>query len=92
MQLLLAGLGGIVQESVFFELLEEVFGRSLGHSIFQDQKLHALHNLTAQEALKNNYEPHVVWNVLCDHMEIPDSERWGKEHVAPPFIKSLHEL
>ncbi|HCH21695.1 MAG TPA: DUF3046 domain-containing protein, partial [Bifidobacterium sp.] len=24
-------------------------------------------------------------NVLCDQMGIPDAERWGKDHNAPPM-------
>ena len=41
--------------------------------------------LTAVEALEMGEEPRVVWNVLCDQMNIPDSKRWGKDHNAPPM-------
>ena len=37
------------------------------------------------EALEMGEEPRVVWNVLCDQMNIPDSKRWGKDHNAPPM-------
>ena len=41
--------------------------------------------MTAVEALDAGEEPRVVWNVLCDQMNIPDSRRWGKGHNAPPM-------
>ena len=37
------------------------------------------------EALDAGEEPRVVWNVLCDQMEVPDSKRWGHDHNAPPM-------
>lgn len=30
-------------------------------------------------------QPRVVWNVLCDHMDVPDPQRWGSDHNAPPM-------
>ena len=40
----------------------------------------------ALDAMKDaGVEPRIVWNVLCDHMNIPDSKRWGKDHNAPPM-------
>lgn len=41
--------------------------------------------MTAVDALGAGEEPRVVWNVLCDQMGIPDSQRWGKDHNAPPM-------
>ena len=62
---------GHVQEREFWQLLEEVLGR--------------LGGMTAVDALGAGEEPRVVWNVLCDQMGIPDSQRWGKDHNAPPM-------
>ena len=67
---------GRVQEREFWQLLEEVLGRSYGRSLARDQVLDRLGGMT---------EPRVVWNVLCDQMGIPDSQRWGKDHNAPPM-------
>jgi hypothetical protein len=74
-----------VQEREFWQLLEEVLGRSYGRALARDQVLDRLNGLTAVEALEMGEEPRVVWNVLCDQMNIPDSKRWGKDHNAPPM-------
>ncbi len=77
-------LGG-VQEREFWQLLEEVLGRSYGRALAHDQVLDRLNGMTAVEALDAGEEPRVVWNVLCDQMGVPDERRWGKGHNAPPM-------
>lgn len=79
-----------MREREFWQLLEEVFGRTYGRSLSRDQRLVKLHNMTVVEALDAGVEPRVVWNVLCDQMEVPDSERWGKDHAAPPLPVDFH--
>ncbi|WP_018143603.1 DUF3046 domain-containing protein [Alloscardovia criceti] len=74
-----------MREREFWQLLEEVFGRVYGRSLAHDQTLEKLDNRTVNEAIKDGVEPRIVWNILCDHMEIPDSQRWGKDHNAPPL-------
>lgn len=74
-----------VREREFWQLLEEVFGRVYGRSLSRDQRLPKLGDMTVVEALDAGEEPRVVWNVLCDQMDIPDSKRWGKDHNAPPL-------
>ena len=74
-----------MQEREFWQLLEEVLGRSYGRALAHDQVLDRLEGMTAIEALAAGEEPRVVWNVLCDQMNIPDSRRWGKDHNAPPM-------
>lgn len=76
---------GIVKEREFWQLLEEVFGRVYGRSLSRDQHLPKLHGMTAVEALASGEEPRVVWNVLCDEMDVSDARRWGRDHVAPPM-------
>lgn len=76
---------GHMREREFWQLLEEVFGRSYGRSLARDQRLVKLDNRTVVEALEAGVEPRTVWNVLCDQMEIPDAQRWGKDHAAPPL-------
>lgn len=77
-------LGG-VQERDFWQLLEEVLGRGYGRALAHDQVLDRLNGMTAVEALEAGEEPRVVWNVLCDQMDVPDGRRWGKDHNAPPM-------
>lgn len=74
-----------MKEREFWQLLEEMLGRSYGRSVARDQVLPSLGGKTVVEALANGVEPRVVWNVLCDELQIPDSQRWGKDHNAPPL-------
>lgn len=76
-----------MREREFWELLEEVFGRSYGRALSRDQGLVALNGMTVVEALAAGEEPRVVWNVLCDQMDVPDAKRWGRgqAHNAPPM-------
>ncbi len=74
-----------MREREFWQLLEEVFGRSYGRSLSRDQQLTALDGMTVIDALDAGIEPRVVWNALCDQMDIPDPQRWGKDHNAPPL-------
>ncbi|OZG50999.1 DUF3046 domain-containing protein [Bombiscardovia coagulans] len=74
-----------MREREFWALLEEVFGRVYGRSLARDQGLVALDSMTVVEALAAGIEPRVIWNVLCNQMEVPDSKRWGKDHNAPPL-------
>lgn len=74
-----------MREREFWELLEEVFGRAYGRALAKDQQLQPLDGMTASEALEAGEEPRVVWNVLCDQMGVPDAERWGADHNAPPM-------
>lgn len=74
-----------MHEREFWQLLDEVFGHAYGRSLAQDEHLPKLHDMTAGEALDAGIKPRVVWNVLCDQMEVPDSRRWGSAHNAPPM-------
>lgn len=78
-----------MQEREFWELLEEVFGRSYGRSLARDQHLTAL-GATVVQALSAGVEPRTVWNALCDQMDVPDGKRWGKDHNAPPMPVRRH--
>ncbi|MBT1176825.1 DUF3046 domain-containing protein [Bifidobacterium callimiconis] len=79
-----------MREREFWQLVDEVFGRSYGRSLSRDQSLTALDSMTSVEALAAGVQPRVVWNVLCDQMDIPDSRRWGREHNAPPMPADGH--
>ena len=74
-----------MREREFWELLEETFGRAYGRTLAKDQQLQRLDGMTVSEALTAGEEPRVVWNVLCDQMGVPDEERWGADHNAPPM-------
>ena len=50
-----------MREREFWELLEEVFGRSYGRSLARDQRMPQLANMTVLEALDAGEEPRVIW-------------------------------
>lgn len=77
-----------MREREFWQLVDEVFTRPYGRSLAHDQALVALDGRTVMEALGEGVEPRVVWNVLCDQMGVPDADRWGSGHNAPPLPPS----
>lgn len=87
---------GRVQEREFWQLLEEVLGRSYGRSLARDQVLDRLGGMTVVDALSAGEEPRVVWNVLCDQMGIPDSNVGAKIitrlpcRFVEPFSNTTH--
>ena len=74
-----------MQEREFWQLLEEVFGRSYGRALAQDQQLTRLDDMTVVEALHAGLEALGDGHGMCDQMDIPDSKRWGRDHNAPPM-------
>ena len=70
----------------FSELVDEVFGASLGRAYVREQVLSALDDRTAAQALEDGVEPRVVWHALCDALDVPDARRWGQDdhRQAPP--------
>ncbi|MBD5788141.1 DUF3046 domain-containing protein [Cellulosimicrobium terreum] len=70
----------------FWDLVDEVFGDSLGRAFVREQVLTELGDRTGAQALESGVEPRVVWHALCDALDVPDSRRWGHdEHrQAPP--------
>ena len=74
-----------MREREFWRLVDEIFGRAYGRSLARDLHLDLVDNRTPVEALASGVEPRIVWNRLCDQMEIPVSRRWGKNRPAPPL-------
>ncbi|OLT46804.1 DUF3046 domain-containing protein [Cellulosimicrobium sp. CUA-896] len=70
----------------FWELVDEVFGDAYGRTLARDQVLTELGDRTAARAIDDGVEPRVVWHALCDALDVPDAQRWGRdEHrQAPP--------
>ena len=65
-------------ENAINEYIEPLIGVNV--NIMNDAESTAL-----DLALAAGEEPRVVWNVLCDQMDIPDTKRWGRGHNAPPM-------
>ena len=70
----------------FWDLVDEVFGPAYGRTLVREQVLTRLGDRTAAEALDGGVEPRDVWHALCDALDVPEAQRWGRdEHrQAPP--------
>lgn len=63
--------------SEFLRALTEEFGEVMAATVTRDVVLGVLGNLTASEALEAGVEPKVVWEALCEAMDVPVSRRHG---------------
>lgn len=70
----------------FWQLVDEVFGPAYGRALAHEQVLVALGGRTPVAALEAGLQPRDVWHALCDALDVPESERWGKDarRNAPP--------
>jgi len=70
----------------FWSLVDEVLGQPYGRAVVADQVLGELEGMTAVQALDAGIEPRDVWHALCDALDVPEPQRWGKDdrHPAPP--------
>ena len=68
--------------SEFWELVSDVFG-PIGPTLTKDQVIGALGDRTSEQALEAGEDPRTVWRALCDAMEVPEADRWGRQVRAP---------
>ncbi|WP_159793330.1 DUF3046 domain-containing protein [Puerhibacterium puerhi] len=75
-----------MREREFWQLVDEVFGPAYGRSLVREQVLPRLGDRTPVQALEAGLQPRDVWHALCDALDVPDAERWGRgiERQAPP--------
>ena len=75
-----------VRISEFWLLVDEVFGERYGRTLASEQYLTELDNQTPAQALEAGVDPRLVWHALCDALDVPDAQRWGKDkhRQAPP--------
>ena len=64
--------------SEFWELVTDVFGPPMGRTLVRDQVIGALGDRTCEEALAAGEDPKTLWRALCDAMDVPQADRWGK--------------
>lgn len=69
----------MVRLSHFWELMNDEFGEAYASSLARGHTLHALNDLTVQQALDAGEPPRKVWLALCDDMDVPESRRLGVE-------------
>lgn len=67
-----------MRHSELRELIADVFGERMGAVLVADQALGLLGDRTAQQALDAGVEPRAVWAALCEAMEVPAHERFGR--------------
>lgn len=65
--------------SEFRDLVTDVFGPEMGRTLVRDQVLGALGDRTSEQALAAGEDPRTVWRALCDAMDVPQGDRWGKQ-------------
>jgi hypothetical protein len=70
--------------SEFLRALAEEFGDVMAATVSRDVVLGVLGNLTANEALDSGVEPKVVWQALCEAMDVPPHRRHGVGLRTPP--------
>lgn len=73
-----------VRYSEFWDLVTDVFGAPMGRVLVADQVLTALGDRTAAQALEAGEDPRAVWRALCDAMQVPAGDRWGRAHRRRP--------
>jgi Protein of unknown function (DUF3046) len=59
----------------FWWRMEEQFGASYATSVARDQVIGRLEGRTVNDALAAGEDPKTVWRAVCEHFEIPVSQR-----------------
>lgn len=65
-----------MKHSEFWQVLEETFGAGYGRSVAEDLVLSAVGGRTAARALQDGVAPRVVWDAVCDEMDLDEATRW----------------
>ena len=65
-----------MKHSEFWQVLEETFGAGYGRSVAEDLVLSAVGGRTAARALQDGVPPRVVWDAVCDEMDLDEATRW----------------
>lgn len=68
---------GAVRLTEFRQLMQTHFGSVRAPSVAQDHVFSALGGRTVDQALDAGLDPKMVWSVVCDTFEVPDSLRYG---------------
>lgn len=59
----------------FWERMGERFGPAYADSVARDQVIGRLGNRTVYEALAAGETPKQVWRAVCEHFEVPVTDR-----------------
>ncbi|MDR0504189.1 MAG: DUF3046 domain-containing protein [Bifidobacteriaceae bacterium] len=62
--------------SQFWQAMDTVFGVGYSRSLASDLVIASLGQRTAGQALADGLAPRLVWQAVCDAMEVSDEQRW----------------
>ena len=66
-----------MRRSQFFELVSDEFGDAYANVILRDLSLGKLSDQTAQQALDSGTDPKIIWDAICEQMQVPLQRRSG---------------
>lgn len=70
--------------SQFWQLMDDEFGSAYARTLAAHQSLPDLSGATAEEALARGVPPRVVWQAVCEQMQVPALRRLG---VDRPIVE-----
>lgn len=65
-----------MKHSEFRSALDETFGSAYGRTLAAELVLLALENRTADQALADGVAPQLVWDAVCQEMDLDERVRW----------------
>ncbi|AKU17300.1 DUF3046 domain-containing protein [Luteipulveratus mongoliensis] len=65
--------------SEFWRLMDDEFGASYSRMLARTHMIHALGDLTVDEALEARHKPREVWLAMCADMGVPPERLLGKD-------------
>ena len=68
-----------VRMSEFWTLVDDQFGSAQGRALVRDHIVGTLAHRTAEQAIAAGEDPRDVWFALCDDLQVPADQRWGRD-------------
>ncbi len=68
--------------SEFWALMDQEFGGAYGRSVAGSHVIHALGDLTADEAIDQGVNVRRIWLALCEDLQIPEERRMIEDRRA----------
>ncbi len=68
-----------MRHALYWELMEDEFGRARASSLHTDLALSMLGSLTPSQAFEAGCGPREVWRAVCDAAGVPEERRLGRD-------------
>jgi hypothetical protein len=65
----------VVRLTDFWDRMDRQFGRGYADSVARDQVIAGLDHRSVHEALADGEDARTVWLAVCEHFEVPVSQR-----------------